>query len=217
MKENTSFATWFIAIAAKIVLPLISLAIMVLIGSNLMFGKTVGDINAVNDFIPVFVCFCLPMFISLAVLPCIYELIFNGTKASEIGLVFKPTKFNLILLVANILIAIVAIYLLSMLKIEGKLGIIVSFVFVAFCEELMTRGIIMHTLQQRLKWLPSAIICSIAFAFVYHSGDDFAINATWRLPLGFILSLVTLKANNIYQSSLLHFNINMLINTIWFV
>lgn len=216
-KEKNSYATWLVEVAAKVICPLLLLMICVLSSTQLFLGRAVGDINSVDGLLDSLLCFSLPMFVSIALVPALYEKFVKKKTFEQIGLKLKKTKSNIVFFVINVVILCIAITTLYIIDIEYELTILISFVFVAFSEELMMRGILLETLREKLNWILSAIICSFLFAFVYHSGEDPIINLCWRFPVGFILCVIAKKTGSIYQGALVHLWLNILVNTIWFI
>lgn len=212
VKNDSSISEWMIAVAIRVMVPLLFLVLFVLLFTYIFIGETIGNVNEVDNLFDSMIGFSVPMFLSLALLPTLYEIFIKKRSWDDLGLVWKNSRANNFVVILNSIIALFSIIVIYQMNYGQEITIILSFVVVAFCEELMVRGILIHTLEERLKWLPAAILSSFLFAFLYHSGDSGLINLCWRFPLGFLLAFCAKKSGSIYQSVIVHFWINMFIN-----
>ena len=213
-KNDSQDIMWWIEVAAKAIIPLLVLVINVLLFTLLFLGKFVGNVNDAGGFTESFFGFSLPMIISLFIIPLLYERLVKRKNMYQMGLVYKPTIINNLLIVINIIIFIFSVLLLFYVGVGEEITIIVSFLIVAFSEEFMMRGVMINTLNEKLNVVYSVLISSFLFAFLYHSGDSDYINFIWRFPLGIIFALFRVKTESIYVSVLMHLWINILINII---
>lgn len=216
IKYSQPYAVWLIEIAAKVIVPLVLVVLFVFVSTWIVIGQVVGNINDVTDFWETILCFSLPMFLAMSVLPVLFELLIKKNTLERIGLSYKSTKANNIFLALNFVVLVISFILIFCTGMDFVyvLSIILSFLFVAISEEIMMRGILMDTMTQKMPWLFAAVINSLIFAFVYHSSDDALVNLIWRFPLGFILCVVAKKSGSVYQGIIIHFWVNILVNVI---
>ena len=212
--KQRSFSELFIEIAGLVIIPMVLLAILILLSTKLVIGEMVGNINKITDFWETMLCFSLPMLLALGVFPALYELILKKKNLSEIGLRYHASKKNNLVLIVNLLLLITSFIMLFHLNLGTvyTLSVILSFLVVALTEELMMRGIILNTLNERMPWILAALISSVLFAFVYHSADEDSVNLVWRFSLGFLFCIVTKCSGSIYQSAIMHFWVNIFVN-----
>lgn len=212
--KKRSLSEWIVEIAGLVILPMIALVILILFSTKLVLGKIVGNINKVTDFWETILCFSLPMLLAIGVFPFLYELLLKKKNLHEIGLQYHASKKNNIVLIFNLMLLVTSFIMMFHLKMGTvyTLSIIISFLVVALTEEFMMRGIILNTLNEKLPWILSALVSSVLFAFVYHSSDVDSVNLVWRFPLGFVFCVVTKCSGSIYQSAIMHFWVNIMVN-----
>lgn len=81
----------------------------------------------------------------------------------------------------------------------------------AFCEELLYRWIIYNDLQVVSGTIVAILVNSLLFAFIGHINDDILDNLVFRLPIGFVLSVIRWKSGSILYSTLGHSVYNILL------
>lgn len=206
-----------LSLACYLSLPLILLFGLTITLSLVTTGGLNTNVNAADSFCAVFLSFSLPMMLALAAIPLWFKMGVQKRSAAQLGLTFPKSRLNLmacaVMAAGSAVLAVV---------LSGAEGLEVSawtvwlhFFFVAVAEEIMLRSIIMDELRffTRNKWV-LCLLNGVIFAFVYHSSEDFWSNLLVRVPLGFVLSLVRVKSDNVYPAIMLHWLYNMFVTTI---
>ncbi|MEH7922434.1 CPBP family intramembrane metalloprotease [Staphylococcus pseudintermedius] len=195
------------------VLPLLLLTVLVIVVSLVFFGDIKTDINSAETASVILIGFSVPMFISLVILPLIIEVLLLKRTLNDLGLYIIITKSQLLFVFVLLSISTLVSYFFLLENNRLALSILFSFITVAISEELYVRGILYFEFKKIWGDLISVILTSFIFAFVYHANSDFFSNLIFRFPLALVLVFVRKKSGNIYNSVLLHYIYNVVVNT----
>jgi len=136
-----------------------------------------------------------------------------GVDIKELGLA-TPGKYEIATIVLSFGLTI--IYLLfnrSNMGIGVFTIVLLQNMGVAISEEFFSKGVLYYIASRITETkIPVVFICSLVFAFMFHSQDPLMVNLTYRLPMGFILGICYIKTNNLYLPICFHV-INNLIAT----
>lgn len=202
-----------IRVICYISIPLCFLMCLTLLPSYFLNGSISSDVNKMTSLGQVIMCFSIPMFISLVILPVLVKLFLQKEKLYNIGF-HRPKLIGILFCIAFLMVVV-----WSYIRLENNPNmtipanvIIIQFLVVAISEEIILRGVIMDELDKIFQnKYASCIVNAAIFAFIYHSSETFSSNLCVRFPLGLILGILRVKSGEIYSPIMLHWAYNMFI------
>ncbi len=206
LEENKSKGLY---LAETIFLYLLSFAVIycfLLLASKLklfeLFNNT-SDIWRYNPYLST--PYLIAIILGMIVTPLVWEKLVRKLDFKKIGFNFPPHIIREIAY-GTVLFILFAVYSRVLLSMEvGPLDsspyIIISlsirWLFVAFGEETLYRGILQRRLSALWGKYLGLILASVVFAFLGHPNAPLAVNLALRLPFGIILGYLYLRSQSL--------------------
>lgn len=138
-----------IRVICYISIPLCLLMCLTLLPSYFLNGSISSDVNKMTSLGQVIMCFSIPMFISLVILPVLVKLFLQKEKLYNIGF-HRPKLIGILFCIAFLMVVV-----WSYIRLENNPNmtipanvIIIQFLVVAISEEIILRGVIMDELDK---------------------------------------------------------------------
>jgi len=183
-----------------------------LVAFIVMMSSIFNSHNTNNLYILVMFQQSIPIFIAYGLIPCIIFKIYFKKPLADIG--FKNNKHYFITIIDICIVGGFIAFLLFNKILNTDVGIyVIHYLFVAFSEELLVRGIILYLLEQLFykEWM-SILLSAIIFSLIFHSTDGVLLNLVYRVPFGVITAILYKKTNSLTSPIILHWLYNVLLS-----
>ncbi|WP_163581717.1 CPBP family intramembrane glutamic endopeptidase [Gracilibacillus saliphilus] len=170
----------------------------------IMYGM---DRFAVSEDLSILFLFTIPAFIGFILFPLLWYILSDKLQLQDIGMVHRLNRTTITICVISF-----AVIIYSCIQIQDIPWImLVHFAVIGLGEELVFRGILLYRLQQVMNSWLAILISAAVFAFVFHSGQPFLDNVSYRLILGVVFGFIFLRSKNIWGVASIHFAYNFFV------
>ncbi len=165
------------------------------------------DRLSVSEDLSILFLFTIPAFIGFILFPVSWYLFSHKHQLQDVGMVKRIDKATVTICALSFGIIVYTCFHIQYVP----WIMLVHFAVIGLGEELVFRGILLHRLQKVMdNWL-AVLISAAVFAFVFHSGQPFLDNVSYRLILGVVFGLIFLHTKNIWGVACIHFAYNFFI------
>ncbi len=148
---------------------------------------------SVSEDMSLLFLFTIPAFIGFILFPVLWYVFSGKHYLQDMGLVKSLDKTTITICALSFCVIVYSCYHIQYVP----WMMLLHFAVIGLGEELVFRGILLHRLQQRMNSWLAILISAVVFAFVFHSGQPFLDNLSYRLLLGIVFGLIYLRTKNI--------------------
>ncbi len=170
-----------------------------------IISQLLSFINILNSELEMLLLTWTALVLGLCIIPYVFVNKIYNPSIKELG-IGEIKNYEILCILSVISLMILYLYVdKSNLRIILLIQVVLQNMGVAFSEEFFSKGILFF-IGKKITSNKGVvvIISSIVFAFMFHSGDLFMTNLTYRFPMGIILGIIYLKTDNIYLPIILH-------------